>query len=602
MPWSADFATDYGNDDPNTILQHALFGGRFQYGRDFDLILGPWAIWYQRHYWPTTYVLFVVTHAVVAIGLALTVIAAIRRAGVGGVAAWILVCAALGLMAIDLDARMFLAATLIPVLAGSGAAAGAIFLAMVVAMGSLAKASFLVAAAPMLFLVAVDDVGRRRALPWAAIAFAAAIPLLWVAASHDLAHFPRFVAEALAMAAGYGETMGHFGSGLGTAAPFRVSPAAIAYLLLCIAVAALLVLALGRERRGWLIGTLSAIGLVLFSAWKAGFVREDPTHVLHALVAVVLTILVVALWHWRSLAETNWGRWLAPRLRILGIALLVGGGVAIGATAFRYPDLVIHKPARLLANLENALLFATGRSDAIVARHRQALDRIRRDWPMPEVTGPVAIAGPMQTVGLAHGYDLVPLPTLNVYQAWTARLVERMSQFFSSPDRPPTVFVDLESVDGLAFWMTIHRHYHPVARVGRNGRLLQMRASAADAETVASPSTVRTRFDEAIELPRGDLVHVTAKIETTVLGRLVELFYKKAFVVLVVEFSDGTRGEFRFGPEIARSGRIFPPSAIFGDPSLRALRATFRAGPQGHWFYSSEIDVAIMVRHPQVGG
>lgn len=596
VPWAPDLATDYGSDDPNTILQHALFLSPYAYGRDILFTHGPWALWYQRHYWPSTYPVFVLSHVVLALGL-MGIVARAALAGFAHDATRLLVVAvAAAVFAIDLDARLFFLLALVPVMDEDEDRA-LILLSALAGFIGLVKISLLVAALLVVGLKSADEMLRLRRLPRSLIAFAVALPVFYLAAGQDLRHLPDFLRWGIEMSAGYGETMSKSGEAEGLVA--FLGAATILFLILAAAFGAVVLTIECSAHGAWGLLPAAALAAVLFAAFKASFVRYDNAHVLHAFATLLPLVAVYAARRREALA-----RRLGTGALRRGLPWALGGGAALvvlaaSVLAARDPGLYRNKLDKLMANVEaGADFFATGGA-RLEMRHEAALARIRADWPMPAVAGSVAIASRLQVVGLAHGFDLRPLPTINLYQAWTPALVDRLAAFFAAPDRPAELFVDLQAIHGSRYWLSVLENYQAVGRAGRGDQFVHMRRRdpPAGAFRRQPVDQIPVAFGQVFELPKEHALWLSATIEPTVFGRVVEILLKKPMVTLRVEYDRGPSMEPPFGPVMAAEGVLVAPrlgaAGFDGLDGPRALKASIRVGPHGDLFYKPDIKVRL---------
>ena len=601
VPWAPDFATTSGNDDPNTILQHVFFGSGVLYGRDIFFTHGPWAFWYQRHYWPGTYAYFVAAHLATSAILVAALIWAVTETALSKPLQAILLVAGLALFTIDLDARLFVMTALLPLLFDEKRPWLTVSLAMLAAFAALNKISLLVGAVTSIFAIGAYEVVRLRRIPVSVIAFAAAYGLLFAAAGQDIRHAVDLTLAGLDMSAAYGETMGHFArdDDLG----FRISATCIAFLILVIPFG-LAVLGVEWRLRGpfGLLFAL-ALALILFSAFKAAFVREDMSHVPHAFATLFPIVGLYAAARRKTIALIVGQSQGAVRMGTFATYVLV----AIAATgavvlAARDPGLYVHKLDKFRGNV-TAAADAIGGGTELRKAHERRMAEIRRDWPV-ELSGPVAVVGPKQIVAVANGVDLRPLPTLNVYQAWSPSLAARLTGFFENDARPNHLLIEPPAYDGRPFWRAIRAHYRPTGVEIREGAFAGAERIAPRSWILVSEDRLRPDWNTPFSLPAVDdptreIVVLQGTIEPTLLGRAVDLLYKRPYVNLELERSDGTVIRIRFGPIIASIGTTASPWPVHGEsifeppPTSVVPRAVLRASPDWPLFYEPEVELTV---------
>ena len=579
VPWSADVATDYGPDDPFTIVQHALFRSVYQYGRDIQFTHGPLAFWYQRHYWPSTYGPFIALHAVVALTLALAFVRAATAESDNRPIQWTLVVGFLALMSVDRDARIFVAVGAMALLHAKDLRLWSASMAVLLAIGCLAKISFLGAAAPVLLVLAFDDVLVRRRWPIALLVFVGATSVFWMYAKHDVAMFPAFLASAFDMSVGFTEAQVTYANEPSLPV-LGVSVYGVAFLLLAGAYLTAFGWGLWREARWRNALFFLSQAAVVFMVWKATFVREDPAHLPHGYVTVASLAAMAFMLNWRAIDRWSGGR-LGSRFAILGFGALVGAaGVGVLALLVVYPEYYTHKGERIRRNLAAASDYVFNGGRGLDAAHADALDAIGKRWATLPVDGQIAIVGTLQVVGLAKSWDLRPFPTLTHYAAWTQRLIARNADFFDAEDRPPNLLVDVEAIDGLSYWLKVRERYRPVGQIGPAERpLLQM--TAADRGPIAFGETVRREvaFEEAVALPRAEALWFEGSVTPTLFGRIMALLYKTPRVMLQITYDDRSVGSAPFGPLMSEAGVAMPPRKILDQDRRVPVEAKLIAYP-----------------------
>lgn len=597
VPWAPDIATDYGNDDPNTILQHALWGSSFAYGKDILFTHGPWSVWYQRHYWPTTYPIFVLSHVAITAVLVMVAAGAVLRANEQWPIRFALLVVVLLVFSVDIDARLFFLLALIPI-ADDDQDGALMFFSAVAAFIGLVKISLLVAALLVIGFKSIDEILRQKRLPRTAIVFVVALAVFTVAAGQKLEDLLPTIGWGLEMSAGYGETMSKAGVEPGFAS--FMGGATLLFLALGLIFGAFVLRVefarLGRF--GWLPSL--ALAAVLFAAFKASFVRYDNTHAFHAFATLLPLAIVYVAWRRAPLGRSIERRGPAATIRVISFGLGAVLALGVGYAAWRDPGLYVNKTAKLALNVEAALdAFATGGAK-IRGRHDAALARIRADWPMPRIEGAVTFASPTQIVGLANGMAVRPLPTINLYQAWTPGLAQILKDFFLAPDRPSDIFADRREFNGSSFWLAVWSGYEVVESVGRDGLFLHMRRRDPPRPLPRREPAGEydVGFGQSIDLPEADGLWLSATIEPTLFGRVVEILFKKPIVRLRVEGLDGHVSDARFSPAMAPHGTMISPRlagtmdfAKLDGP--KAERVTIEVGPHSDLFYRSPIKIRI---------
>ena len=309
---------------------HRAFVERLQFGRDIVFNFGPWGFLYGGYH-PATHL----TAVVMWLGLSLVFWwagwRAARHFSKSELAAWVWLMAFAAVAGLPIftlvDARLKAFVVLLWLLHFfvedrlSAAAQAAVVMAL--GLLSLVKFNVLVEAALVVGIIALDDVFRRRRLPWLVALYGAAIVFFWAAAGQPLGGLGPFLRSSSQMVNGYSEAMIFTGPN-----PIQ-GPA-------CFLVAAGLVGAVagwaGWVRHRWLgVFALAGLGLMLFTAFKHGYVRHD----FHE-AAATLELLLAAL----AALAIAWPLARGQR-RLLAVASLlptVAAGVLAAATFSRYSE------------------------------------------------------------------------------------------------------------------------------------------------------------------------------------------------------------------------------------------------------------------------
>lgn len=602
MPWAPDAITATGQDDPNTVLQHALFGLPFAYGRDIHFTHGPWAIWYFRHYWPTSYAPFIAAHLATTLALVWLAADTADRAFRTSALKLLALLAVLGVFAVDFDARLYLliaaaALTFDERATGARAWTPALFAALAGASGLVKVSATVVGAAAIGALSLYEALALRR-LPRTGIAYLGGLVAADLLAGQNPADLPGYFVSALDVASGYAEAIGY------TKGALFPPAGALIYLIVAL-LFGLVALATEWRRRGpWGLVFALSLGLVLYGVFKSSFVIDNFMHLQH-----VATLLPLGLVYVAANREFVPGRALVERharSAMLGagaLGLVVVLGIVVAGR--RDPGLYDQKLAKLADNILVGLETLGGRRDTLEARHAAALSEIRARHPLPEAEGKTTLLTPLQSVGLAHGFELRPLPTINVYQAWTPRAIERTVRHFADADGPAHVFADRMSRLDRAYWLALIEHYRPVEVVAGAPGFVRFARAEPRAIERGPARRVETRFGDAVAVDAAQPLWAEARIRPTALGRLVELLFKKPEMVWRLELAGGREVEVRGGPILAQAGFLLSPAeatvddliglpeALSSAPDRAVRRLSIVARRGSDWLYEPTIELAL---------
>jgi hypothetical protein len=303
-----------------------------------------------------------------------------------------------------------------------GVAAGALLLVKFNA-GTMAVAVFGVAAA-------VQGVSWRRSLPRWAAGLAGTTLALWVLTGNGLQDLPRWGSWSMS-----------FGSGYAGGLMFEQPGAAWQTALFLAGGAALLALAAWNGRGGsWPVRAagLAVLAFGLWVAFKHGFVRHDPPHVLASFAALAVLPLAIA--------------WRDRPTRVAAVALTVVSLVAFARTADVGVGDVLSPSGRPGALYDQAAVTV----DA--PRRRRHMDDARAAARAQLAVDPRIIAAigdegvhiaPHETsVVWAYGLTWRPMPVFQSYAAYTAALDAANRRRLEGDDAPRFVLrADVDRID-----------------------------------------------------------------------------------------------------------------------------------------------------------
>ena len=360
--------------------------------------------------------------------------------------------------------------------------------------------------------------------------------------------------------------------------------AAIALLLLAVAVA----MAWRRSSYGQLM--LLLLG-PLFLAFKHGFVREDPEHLgafyTFAIACAACTLLDAV------------GK-MGFALAVVAAAVCIAFGVA-------------RKDVR--GYYDPSLAWQTYAASPPLRHVREILDRGRlrrallRDASVDSDRLPAADLAALEgttsiipwelTICAANPIDCAPLPTLQMYAAYTAPLAARTAEFFASSRAPQSILIhSASSVDTRLWafdipiaWRIMLERYR-LRATARNGWLVLGRKEPRPL-VLGEREPVRVRLDEWQRVPPGGAFEFAEiPFRLTLAGQVARVLYRVPLVWMELRFEDRSVRKFRIVPDVAAGGLLLshvPDSlasmaALFrGDALPRPLE--FRFGGPGLDYY-----------------
>ena len=273
---------------------------------------------------------------------------------------------------------------------------------------------------------------RRRNLATLAGTLAGSLAVLWFATGHGLGDVGSFLSSSFQIISGYSS---------GARVEFGWEDRGYDYLLapiMLIGAVAIAWIAGRGATTGRRVAMLASLGIVAFTAYKAGFVAHETWHMATFYGTMLATYIAFPL----------------PDSFTVRASALAGTIAVAVATliAVSYPGYPLSDP---IENVENAATTALALVDGEelddeIAENRSrltsqfALDERSREL----VEGHSVHVDPSETaVAWAHDFDWSPLPTFQPYAAWTPELDERNAEVLASSSGPDRVL--RQSVDGF---------------------------------------------------------------------------------------------------------------------------------------------------------
>jgi len=268
--------------------------------------------------------------------------------------------------------------------------------------------------------------GRLRSTSWVVGAFAASLVVVWLTAGQRLFDLPAYLSRSASIASGYSEAMGISVPGRGRDFPVA-AVVAVTFLLICYAASRTWA---PRARHGLFL--LSS--LLLFTSFKEGFVRHDPTHSM-AFFGVVATASLAFLVQRESRS-----------LVVLGVTVIVA---AAFASAPSYKGLFdIGRSFSHISSDVHAVATHAGDRASEAARLRMQGAYALDPRTLAALSGSSVDIFPSET-GIAWAYpqiDWSPLPVFQSYSSYTSRLDDLNASVLRSTSAPQRILRQLGGV------------------------------------------------------------------------------------------------------------------------------------------------------------
>lgn len=543
------------------------------FGRDIVFTFGPYAALYTQHYHPATYPAALLLGVLFGLAQGSLLLSCLRRQHNG----WLWALAGF-LLLVDSRDALFFAYPLLLTLVSSmeplpnssadrrlqffGKEAGHLLAIALLGALPIIKGSFwpLAMMASLVGALLHGLKGERLRAALFLLLPPLTMALLWWLAGQPLAALPDYFRTLSPIISGFAEAMSNRGQ------LWQV----LLYLGLAIGIIVSMLRSTNQALPQRLAITL-AVGLFLFIAFKATFVRHDSVHVGAISAGMVLAILAIQATRRarlpRSIVVTALLMGLFMHLRYLGPSLEQTPLAALRGATENHPG-----------NIRQAFT--------------ERMQQLATQSPLPRVAGSSDIYPFDLTDLIASGNQWSPRPVLQSYSAYTPLLARINEAHLHGAAAPDHIFFRVESIDGRfpaledgLSWPTLLSHYQIMDSDHRYLHLQKRSSPAAMQKTVLTQQS--HHLGDWVPLPpAGQMLFAEIELTPTLLGRLSMLLFKPDQLYLAVDLGHGERRVYRFIPSMALTGFVLSPliesTAEFAQlangqlPSLNETRAVQR--------------------------
>lgn len=523
------------------VAQNSVFG------RDIVFTFGPYAAIYTQAYHPVTYPWMLTLGLLFGLSYTAMLLMAIRKQGNG----WLWVYAVFLFLVDSRDALFFSYPLLVSLIAYKTTLTGmdprqlaftqrtrfgyALGIALLGVL-PLIKGSFL----PLSVVAALTGFilywrkGERIFAPLFIGLPLLTMVVLWHMAGQPIMALPNYFRSMSPIISGYTEAMSIEGP------TWQIA----AYIL----VAILIMVSILRDRSNTILHTIaltSCVGLLLFIAFKAGFVRHDG-HALAAGSALILAALALNIF---SVARISL---LIPLFAVTTWAIFHVYYVDTSLNQSPLPRL-------------HGVLSGNHIGGRLQSAFDQRLDKIHKESSIPKLKGATDIYPYDQADLIASGNNWVSRPIPQSYSVYTPALARINEAHLRGPHAPDNIVFRVATIDrrfpslddGLS-WPTLVSYY-AISDTDKEYVYLKKRPVPTEGrKTVAMQG--KFKLWENIALPQGEHI-LFAEIDVTpnFLGRLANVAFKTTPLYITVNLANGHRQTYRFIPGMARAGFIISP-------------------------------------------
>jgi len=543
IPWYPDFIQTASGDAAYTYIYHELFSGEASCGNDLYCSHGPLGIWYWTIYHPDTFWMLIVLHIYVALAIVASA-SSIALSKIGTYvfrALFILII--IGLLSIDLDARIFLVNILFFIFLPQyfnkrESSLLFILLLSVIAFSFYVKSTFMIFGFVSIIGASIIEISLYRRIPRIFLWYVLFLTIFSFISGMDVMSIPQHIVRTFDFARGYTDIFSEYGNYYDL----------IIFIILSLVFGILVII---KEKKvllpvGWVY--IVCYAALTFLIYKASFTRLDGMHVLHGYVSIITSILLY------TISNFSVGGIVARyKLIFFTIATLI----AIGLLSFLYknPSIYQGKFQKLHTNIVTAGGVILG-NDKLDVLHNKAKKKIVDSYPIKSIDGSVTLLDERQTIGIANNLNLKFIPTVveSIAVNSEAKLLNsRLFNTYNSPDYlliPDRVVYPGQTILEIIKNYTFDKY---------NNIFVQLKNTPNSKKNIvfSKNKEFKINIDELFYVDNiSNLLWINIEVNKTVLGKLTELLYKIPRLYIEVEKLDGSTDVINVSPNLLKSGFI----------------------------------------------
>jgi hypothetical protein len=387
---------------------------------------------------------------------------------------------------------------------------------------------------------------RNKALAYLTVSISAiSCVLLWGFSGQPVLALPSYFWSMRQMISGYTEAMSLPGD-------------AMEYILYVLASALILLVVAWTVHAPriskWFL--FVSYGLFLFTAFKAGFIRHDPGHNVVAGSSIFFAALLLMF----VLGKI-------PSLLPLAMAVLVWTYIGHGAAQTTASDV----SNNLRSTFERSFQGARTRlrkKGGLREQYDERLAVIRREFPIPRMSGTTDIYSSNQSLLFASGNIWAPRPIPQSYSVYTPELAELNLRHLQSSDAPDNIIFRVEPIDnrlpsledGLS-WPSLINGYS-LQKLDEQSAYLRKKATVIKDVAGVKDDFYNARHElgEEVSLPEAnDPLFATVEITPTLLGRVFGALYKQPRLYISMRLRDGRVIKYRVISNMMKTDFLLTP-------------------------------------------
>ena len=418
----------------------------------------------------------------------------------------------------------------------------------------------------------------KQKIPLYTLLFFAFMILFYTLSGQNIFDFYDYFVGSFNTLSGYSEAMNIFG------------PSSMIYIFLALFIGMyILLLKVFYDNRSLKLFLVSlTASLVLFMAFKQGFVRHDG----HAITAFAGMAFVFGLFYlyYYEYFKNNIYKFIANSLLILSIifSFTIVGFYKINTILAPYiidkinsglPTNEVFKSINrdkfvLVSQMTNFhdfyykikdfhKIFDSNRIVELNQEYKNSMNSIKEKIDLSGISGTVDIYPWDQSYIIANELKYQPRPLFQSYSVYTPKLIENNIEFLRSEKAPDNILFQIKEIDERlpstmegASWIEILKRYETVGL--KNNFLHMKKRITPRVINFKNTQTINSKFNEIVNTPY-DNAFVKIKFKKSLFGSIINTLFKSPILWIKLEFSDGSTIQKRIIPQISSSGFILTP-------------------------------------------
>jgi|APSaa5957512535_1039671.scaffolds.fasta_scaffold00901_9 hypothetical protein len=555
VPWYPDFIQTISADEAYSYVYHEIYVRRLDCGYDMFCLFGTWGFWYWPIYHPDSYNMLILSHIYVSIIIVYSLIHISSWNIDSYLARSIIIVGIMMLLAIDLDARIFLVNILFLILFKSYLNTGKIFPMVltltVISFSFFVKPTFVLIGMITVIMATFIELTRTHKIPLVAFSYLLLIGLFTYLSGMGIMSIPDYLLKSIIFSVSYAEVFSQYGP----------KEDLLVFIVLSLIFAWIVVKIEWRQGRIQKYLFIAGYALIVMIIYKSSFTRHDGQHVMHGYIALVTGVISYVIASIGVYPGKKYLKDYIKKNKKLLVVFIIVFGVTGSMFLSRHPSIYQGKIEKLNTNVEAAIDVISG-GDMLLSLHQKAKNIIINDFPVDTVPGSVLLWDDLQTIGFAHELDLVLIPTVALSGVVHHRFEKINSDFLKSDKSPDYILASKNSIYPGRSVISIVENYKFDKS---NQSFLQLKKRQNKNEiNIKNIRKIDGKFNQKINVIdlSDKILWVDIKISKTIVGEVIGLAYKLPHFFIEIERVDGSIDRVPMIASLNKDGFVLSWSGI----------------------------------------